>query len=191
MTEFINVTKTYGDGKVISDFSLTVADGEMVVIMGESGAGKTTLLNLAASLEKADKGEIKSNNVIAYMFQDARLLPTFTLKENVLSTLKSKNKRELADKYIKLVELEEHIDKYPAQLSGGMRQRVAFARFLAFAEENNATLLLLDEPFSALDEEMKDRMLEILLEFAKNKSVIYVTHNVLEAERISKRIIKI
>ena len=71
-----------------------------------------------------------------------------------------------------------------------MRQRVAFARFLAFAEENGATLLLLDEPFSALDEEMRDRMLEILLEFAKNKSVIYVTHNVLEAEKISNRIIK-
>lgn len=191
MTEFLNVTKAYGDGKVISDLSLTLNNGEHIVIMGESGAGKTTLLQIAASLEKPDSGQFKTDDVVAYMFQDARLLPTFNVRENVYATLKSRNKRDIADKYIKLVELEEHIDKYPAQLSGGMRQRVAFARFLAFAEENNATLLLLDEPFSALDEGMRDRMLQILMEFSKDKSVIYVTHNVLEAEKFSNRIIKI
>ena len=191
MTEFLNVTKAYGDGKVISDLSLTLGDGEHIVIMGESGAGKTTLLQIAASLEKPDSGQFKTDDVVAYMFQDARLLPTFNVRENVYATLKSRNKRDIADKYIKLVELEEHIDKYPAQLSGGMRQRVAFARFLAFSEENNATLLLLDEPFSALDEEMRDRMLQILMEFSKDKSVIYVTHNALEAEKFSNRIIKI
>lgn len=191
LTEFLNVTKAYGDGKVISDLSLTLGNGEHIVIMGESGAGKTTLLQIAASLEKPDSGQFKTDDVVAYMFQDARLLPTFNVRENVYATLKSRNKRDIADKYIKLVELEEHIDKYPAQLSGGMRQRVAFARFLAFSEENNATLLLLDEPFSALDEEMRDRMLQILMEFSKDKSVIYVTHNVLEAEKFSNRIIKI
>lgn len=191
MTEFLNVTKAYGDGKVISDLSLTLGNGEHIVIMGESGAGKTTLLQIAASLEKPDSGQFKTDDVVAYMFQYARLLPTFNVRENVYATLKSRNKRDIADKYIKLVELEEHIDKYPAQLSGGMRQRVAFARFLAFSEENNATLLLLDEPFSALDEEMRDRMLQILMEFSKDKSVIYVTHNVLEAEKFSNRIIKI
>lgn len=191
MTEFLNVTKAYGDGKVISDLSLTLNNGEHIVIMGESGAGKTTLLQIAASLEKPDSGQFKTDDVVAYMFQDARLLPTFNVRENVYATLKSRNKRDIADKYIKLVELEEHINKYPAQLSGGMRQRVAFARFLAFAEENNATLLLLDEPFSALDEGMRDRMLQILMEFSKDKSVIYVTHNVLEAGKFSNRIIKI
>lgn len=191
MTEYINVTKAYGNGKVISDFSLTINDGEHIAIMGESGVGKTTLLRIAASLEGADEGLFKTDNVVAYTFQDSRLLPTFTVRENVYATLRSKNKRELADKYIDLVELGEHCDKYPAQLSGGMRQRVAFARFLAFAEENEATLLLLDEPFSALDEEMRNRMLQILIGFAKNKSVIYVTHNYDEAEKISDRIIKI
>ncbi len=191
MTEFVNVTKKYDEVGVIDSFSLSVTDSEKIVLMGESGGGKTTLLNIAAGLVSPDSGEFKTDRKVAYMFQEARLLPTFTLKENVLAALKSKNKNRLAEKYIKLVELEDHMNKYPSELSGGMAQRVAFARFLAYAEETGANLLLLDEPFSALDEEMRERMLGILLDFAKDKSLIYVTHNSAEAEKVSVNIIKI
>ena len=190
MTEFVNVTKKYDDVKVIEDFSLSVDNGERVALMGESGIGKTTVLNIAAGLVNPDGGEFKTDRKVAYMFQEPRLLPTFTVIENVLAVLKGKDKVALAKKYISTVELDGHKDKYPSELSGGMAQRVAFARFLAFAEETGATLLLLDEPFSALDEDMRERMIKLLLEFANGKSVIYVTHNTGEAEKVSKKIIK-
>ena len=190
MTEFKNVCKKYGS-EVIADFSLNVEDGEKIVLMGESGGGKTTLLNIAAGIVRPDSGEFNTDRRIAYMFQDARLLPEFTVSENVLAVLKGENKKQLADKYLACVELQAHTNKFPAELSGGMAQRVAFARFLAFAEENCASLLLLDEPFSALDEDMRDRMTAILLEFAKDKSIIYVTHNSGEAEKISENIIRL
>lgn len=191
MTEFINITKTYNKTKVLDGFSLSVANGEKIVLMGESGVGKTTLLDIAAGLVKCDSGEFKTDRRIAYMFQEPRLLPTFDVQENVMAPLKSKDRHKLGENYLKQVELWDHKDKYPSELSGGMAQRVAFARFLAFAEETNANLLLLDEPFSAIDEEMRDRMISLLLEFAKEKSVIYVTHNSTEAEKISENIIKL
>ncbi len=191
MTEFINITKKYNGVSVIDGLSLSIQDGERIVIMGESGGGKTTLLNISAGLIKPDVGEFKTSDRIAVMFQEPRLLPTFTLRENVMAVLKGKDKAHLADKYISLVELDCHADKRPHELSGGMCQRVAYARFLAYAEETGATLLLLDEPFSSLDEEMTARMIEILLDFSKDKSVIYVTHNSAEAEKISDKIIRI
>lgn len=191
MTEFVSLRKKYDNVTVIESFSLSVADGEKAVLMGESGIGKTTLLNIAAGLIKPDDGEFKTDCKIAYMFQEPRLLPTFTVKENILAVLKSKEKSSLVEKYLKLVELYEHVDKYPYELSGGMAQRVAFARFLAYAEETGATLLLLDEPFSALDEDMTQRMINVFLEFANGKSVIYVTHNTAEAEKISQKIIRL
>ena len=189
MIEIKNISKSYGDVKILKDFSLMIEKSEKIAIMGESGSGKTTLLNIIAGLVKADSGEIICRGKTAYMFQEDRLLPTFNLEENVLATLRSKNKREIAEKYIRLVELDAHKEKYPAELSGGMRQRVAFARFLAYAEDNNATLLFLDEPFSALDEDMTERMQKLLLDFAKDKSIIYVTHNSSEAEKISDKIV--
>ena len=191
MTEFMNVTKGFGDGIALNNFSLSVADGEKVVLMGESGIGKTTVLNIASRLIKADSGEFKADKKVAYMFQEPRLLPTFTVKQNVIAPLKSKEKNSTVDKYLKLVELDGHENKYPRELSGGMAQRAAFARFLAYADEIGAELLLLDEPFSALDEGMRNRMLEIFLEFANGKSVIYVTHNTCEAEKVSKNIIRL
>ena len=191
MIEFINITKTYNKTKVLDGFSLSVANGEKIVLMGESGVGKTTLLDIAAGLVKCDSGEFKTDRRIAYMFQEPRLLPTFDVQENVMAPLKSKDRHKLGENYLKQVELWDHKDKYPSELSGGMAQRVAFARFLAFAEETDANLLLLDEPFSAIDEEMRDRMISLLLDFAKEKSVIYVTHNSTEAEKISENIIKL
>jgi NitT/TauT family transport system ATP-binding protein len=190
-----NLNLTYhsldSETTALENINLEIKQHEFISIVGPSGCGKTTVLNIASGILKPDSGDIKSDGKIAYMFQEPRLIPAFNVRDNILAVLKGKNKNAIGDKYISLVELEAHVGKYPSELSGGMAQRVAFARFLAFAEETDATLLLLDEPFSSLDEEMRERMIEILLDFAKEKSVIYVTHNTVEAERISDKIIKL
>ena len=191
MTEFVNVSKKYNDIKVIEGFSLSVANGERVVLMGESGIGKTTILNIAAGLVKADNGEFKTTCKTAYMFQEPRLLPTFTVKKNVLAVLKSKEKTDLAEKYLKLAELDGHKDKYPSELSGGMAQRVAFARFLAYAEAICAEVLILDEPFSSLDLKTKVQAMNSVKDIIKkeNLTMVFVTHDILEAVNLADRIV--
>lgn len=176
MAEFKNVTKKYGDKAVLDNFSLTLHQGSKTLIMGESGCGKTTLLRIAAGLEKPDDGEFLSNEKIALMFQEHRLLPWKNALENVRAVL-LKEQKILADKYLSAVGLENDKNKYPRELSGGMAQRVAFARFLAYAEATDATLLLLDEPFSALDDETATKMLDLITDFSKNKTLLMVAHH--------------
>jgi ABC-type nitrate/sulfonate/bicarbonate transport system ATPase subunit len=124
------------------------------------------------------------------MFQEARLLPWKTAFENICAVL-SKEQFHLADKYLSAVGLENDAEKYPRELSGGMAQRVAFARFLAFSEATEASLLLLDEPFSALDDGTGEKMLELLKVFSMGKTVILVTHDEKDAEKFSDSIIRI
>ncbi len=190
MAEFKSITKKYGNNTVLENFSLKLEKGTKTVIMGESGCGKTTLLRIAAGLEKPDGGEFVCDEKIALMFQEPRLLLWKTALENVKTVLK-KYSFPLADKYLSDVGLKNDKNKFPHELSGGMAQRVAFARFLAFAEAENATLLLLDEPFSALDDETADRMLEILKSFSENKTVILVTHDKSDAENFADKIISL
>ncbi len=193
MPEFLNVTKRFADNTVIESFSLKLKKGSPTVIMGESGCGKTTLLRIAAGLEKTDGGCFDPNGEnIAYMFQEPRLLPWKTAIDNVLAVL-PKNSLEIAKKHLSSTGLDPDTDgkKYPNELSGGMRQRVAFARFLAYAETSKATLLLLDEPFSALDDETAAKMASILREFAKDKTLLAVTHDEADATRLSARVVKI
>lgn len=184
MVEFKNITKKYGDRTVLEGFSLKPDVGTKVVIMGESGCGKTTLLRLLSGLEAPDGGEIISDEKVAVMFQEPRLLPWKTALENIRAVLK-KEQFFLADKYLLAVGLKDDGNKFPRELSGGMAQRVAFARFLAFAEATDATLLLLDEPFSALDDETGTKMLALLKEFSMNKTVLIVTHDKFDAESFS------
>lgn len=176
MAEFKNITKKYGDKTVLDNFSLTLLKGSKTVIMGESGCGKTTLLRIAAGLEKPDNGEFSSDESIALMFQEPRLLHWKTALENVRAIL-PKEQKSLADKYLSAVGLEDDKNKYPRELSGGMAQRVAFARFLAYAEATGATLLLLDEPFSALDDETAAKMLDLIKDFSKDKTLLMVAHH--------------
>ena len=183
MAKFKNITKKYGSDAVFEDFSLSIPTGSTTVIMGESGCGKTTLLRIAASLEKPDSGEFIGDEKVAIMFQEPRLLPWKTALENVKAVI-PKDKSRLADKYLSAVGLENDVDKLPHELSGGMAQRVAYARFLAFGESEDATLLLLDEPFSALDEETGKKMLSILKDFSVDKTVILVTHDKTDAEQL-------
>ncbi len=191
MPEFKNISKKYGDNTVLNDFSLVLTKNSPTVIMGESGCGKTTLLRIAAGLERADSGEFdRGGENVAYMFQESRLLPWKTALDNVCAVLK-KELRPLAEKYLSLVGLDVEIDgkKIPSELSGGMRQRVAFARFLAYAEATNSGILLLDEPFSALDDATAEKMASLLVEAAKDKYLLTVTHDEADATRLGAKII--
>lgn len=176
MTEVINLSKKYGDNQVICNFSLQIAPCEHIALTGPSGCGKTTLLRIISGIEKQDCGEIVTNQKIAYMQQEPRLLPWKTAEENVSIVLKNYDSHS-AKKYLDEVNLNDTYQKYPGELSGGMAQRVSFARFLAYADTSGANLLLLDEPFSALDFDASEQMLHVLLNHAKDKSLLLVTHS--------------
>ena len=190
MAEFKNVIKKYGDKTVLDNFSLILEKGKKTAIMGESGCGKTTLLRIAAGLTKADGGEFIHEGRIAVMFQEPRLLPWKNALDNVKAVL-SKEQFHLADKYLSSVGLENDKAKFPHELSGGMAQRVALARFFAFAEATDSDLLLLDEPFSALDDETAEKMLSLLNEFSKGKTLLVVTHDKADAETFADEIVKL
>ena len=176
MTELKNIRKSYGNNVVLDNFSLKLTQGSKNVVLGASGCGKTTLLRVIAGLESVDGGEIVRDEKIAYMFQETRLLPWKNALDNIRAVLK-KEDFALAGKYLATVGLADAEKKYPHELSGGMAQRVAFARFLAFAESTDAELLLLDEPFSALDKETATKMLELLIDFSVGKTLVLVTHD--------------
>ena len=190
MLKFDNVTKKYGDVTVFENFNSEVSDGDRLVIMGRSGCGKTTLLNLASSLISPDSGVIIRQESFSYMFQEPRLLPWYTSRENIRAVI-TKDRYEIADKYIRLTGIEEFANKYPDALSGGMAQRVSFARFLCYAESTDAKLLMLDEPFSSLDDTHADKMINILAEFAKDKTLLLVTHNPEDAQKLGAKIINL
>lgn len=190
MVEIKNLTKSYGDNVVLDDVSLTLEKGDRIAVMGSSGKGKTTLLRIIAGLEKPDSGEINISGTVAYMFQEPRLLPWRNAADNVKSVL-PKEHRALADKYLDATGLADAKKKYPRELSGGMAQRVAFARFLAYAEAICAEVLVLDEPFSALDKETYQKMIELLLDISKSRTVIFVTHDIEQAKKITDNIINI
>ncbi len=193
MAELKNVTKKYDGKTVLENLSLRLQKNSPTVIMGESGKGKTTLLRIAAGLEKADSGEVvRDDEKIAFMFQEPRLLPWKTALENI-SAILPRSEQHLAQKYFTAVGLDISADgeKYPHELSGGMKQRVAFARFLAYAEASGATLLLLDEPFSALDEETANDMARLLKSFAKDKTLLVVSHDKSDADTLEATIVRI
>ena len=182
-----NICKQYGDQRVLVDFSLTLQDGEKIAIMGESGRGKTTLLRIIAGLETVDSGVIGgfSKEDIAYVFQEPRLFDSLSVIKNL--TIVSKKSRRDAEKQAEellcSVGLEKDAFKYPNELSGGMKQRLALAR--AFMVDR--PILLLDEPFSALDKDTREAMIAFVKERAQNKTVILVTHNSNDASALCER----
>jgi NitT/TauT family transport system ATP-binding protein len=182
--------------------NLTIARGEFVSLIGPSGCGKTTLLRVIADLERATSGTITVNGVspeqarldraYGYVFQAAALYPWRNVLRNVMLPLEvmrmpAAERRERAMKNLELVGLQGFDTKYPWQLSGGMQQRVSIARALAFEPK----LLLMDEPFGALDEITRDRLNEQLLRLWERtgKTVIFVTHSISEAVFLSNRIV--
>jgi NitT/TauT family transport system ATP-binding protein len=201
MIEFSDVTKRYHGGlPVIERMSLTVAKGEFVTLIGPSGCGKSTVLKLISGLTPATSGTIRvdrmtpknAREIMAYIFQDATLLPWRTVRENVGLGLElegeSKGRREKKTAaLLEMVKLENVADAYPRELSGGMKMRVSIARALARSPQ----VLLMDEPFAALDEMSRDRLNEELLRLrAEQKwTGVFVTHSVAEAVFLSTQIV--
>ena len=180
----------------VDGVDLHVAPGEFVAILGPSGCGKSTLLRIIAALDKPDSGSVKAglagsdHRHIAYVFQDAHLLPWRNALNNVALPLEllgvSRDERlAAASRAIELVGLTEATARYPGQLSGGMRMRVSLARALA----TNPALLLLDEPFAALDEITRQQLDEQLRQLWSDRrmTVIFVTHAIIEATFLAER----
>lgn len=183
---------------VLDDISFLVKDHEFVCVLGKSGCGKSTLLSILAGFAAPTKGdcwidseEIKGpSRSRGVVFQEHALCPWYTVLENVAfgpSVNKKKNAKEIAMRYVKMVGMEEYAGYYPASLSGGMKQRVGIARALA----NNPDMLLMDEPFSALDPYTRENMRKELLKiWEKEKTtVLFITHSVPEAVYLADRII--
>ena len=190
------------DGSIVAleNVSLNVPTGRLTAILGPSGCGKTTLLKVIAGLIEPSTGtvRIRDKETIgpgpdrALVFQDFALLPWATVLQNVAFGLRaqgvSKREREKTSlHYIKEVGLSGFEDKYPHQLSGGMRQRTGLARALTV----NSEILLMDEPFSAVDEQMRRKLQEDLLKLLKieNKTVIFVTHSIEEAVYLADQVV--
>jgi NitT/TauT family transport system ATP-binding protein len=192
-----HVSKTYGDGKgataALTDISFTVPEGRFITVVGPSGCGKSTLLHILAGLLAPTQGRVLMNGErlsgpspekIGVVFQDAWLLPWKSAVENVefpltLRGVRAKERRARAMPLLELVGLAGFAGKYPHELSGGMRQRVAIARCLV----QEPRILLMDEPFSALDEQTRTRMGSELLQIWEKTggTVIFVTHGLTEA----------
>lgn len=193
MLEFKNVTFGYqeDDYKLFENLSFQIENGEFISIIGASGCGKSTIFRLINGLEKLESGEISVDEKIGYMPQNDLLFPWRTILGNVklpleLKINECKNSISLCEGILKDVGLYEYKDNYPRELSGGMRQRVSFARTLVAGAE----LLMLDEPFSALDSLTKMSMQEWLLNQwkASKKTILFVTHDIEEAIFLSKKI---
>ena len=200
----LSLTFQTGDGPVsaLSDVNLSIGKGEFVSFIGPSGCGKTTFLRVIADLEQPTAGTITVNGMsprqarearaYGYVFQAAALFPWRTIEKNVglpleIMGLPAAEKRERVRQTLELVNLSGFEHKYPWQLSGGMQQRASIARALAF----DADLLLMDEPFGALDEIVRDHLNKQLLELwaRTNKTICFVTHSIPEAVYLSTRII--
>jgi NitT/TauT family transport system ATP-binding protein len=187
------VSKTYGNGvAALERIDLTVAPGELVCVVGASGCGKSTLLNLLAGLDRPTSGSVAVEGRTALMFQDAALFPWLTVAKNVELAMKLRGigrdeRRTRVGSLLETVHLEGFGDKRPHELSGGMRQRAALAR--AFAQD--ADVLLMDEPFGALDAMTRDALHDELEALWRERglTIVFVTHNVREAARLSDRIV--
>jgi NitT/TauT family transport system ATP-binding protein len=202
--QHISLTFETADGKVdaLSDVSLQIAEGEFVSFIGPSGCGKTTMLRVVADLQQPTSGTLLVNGLSAeqarlarsygYVFQAPALFPWRTIEKNLKLPLEIMGYSEFeqqqrAQRYLALVNLTGFERKFPWQLSGGMQQRVSIARALSF----DPTLLLMDEPFGALDEIVRDHLNEQLLQLwnSTGKTVLFVTHSIPEAVFLSSKIV--
>ena len=197
--EVRNVSFGYDEREIISNINLELRDNELVSLLGVSGSGKSTLFNIIAGLLKPDAGKViyrgeditGKSGIISYSFQKDLLLPYMTIEENVALPLFIKKQKKAdalvkTNKLLKEFKLDAYAKKYPKELSGGMRQRIALIRTHLFSKD----VSLLDEPFSALDAITKDEMHDWYMNMRRkyNTSTIFITHDVDEAILLSDRI---
>jgi ABC-type nitrate/sulfonate/bicarbonate transport system ATPase subunit len=189
-----HVGKTYPGvaSPALRDISLAVKTEEFLTIIGPSGCGKSTLLKIIAGLEKADRGTVEVPREISMVFQNGALLPWLTVSENVAFGLHAKHTsgkdlEQAIKQHLQMVELEAFADKYPRELSGGQRQRVGIARALAVEPK----VLLLDEPFSALDPKTTEGLHQSILKIWRETkiTVVMVSHLIEEAVSLADRVV--
>ncbi len=204
--QVVNVSKKFFDTKngiqvsAIENITLTIEDGQFVCFVGPSGCGKSTLLNILAGLDRPTNGQVVLNGQIVtetgpdriMVFQENALFPWLKVIDNVefglkMAGIEKKTRFEISMRYLDLMQLSKFADLYTYQLSGGMKQRVAIARALVTDPE----ILLMDEPFAALDSQTRDLLLvELQLIWAKTrKTIVFVTHNILESVCLGDKVI--
>lgn len=206
MITFENIYKNYNSKKILNNINFSINTGEIFVIIGESGCGKTTLLKMINALIKPSSGNIYINNIniknlneielrrkIGYVIQQTGLFPHMTVTENIelIPQLQKLDKEKIKNNTIKLLEMvgmkaDEFLNRYPNELSGGQQQRVGIAR--AFANDPN--IILMDEPFSALDPITRSDLQDELIQLQSNikKTIVFVTHDINEAIKIADKI---
>lgn len=190
--EITGVKKVYDSLEVLEDISLYLKQGEIASLLGPSGCGKTTLFRMVAGLTKPDGGKIflKPGSRVGYVFQEPRLLPWKTVEENLVfvqqNYLGEEEARFIREELLTATGLFDFKDHYPAQLSGGMKQRLEFIRALSIKPD----LLLLDEPFKSVDTHLKIKLREMILSFWKEEglSLFLITHDPEEAVLMADRI---
>ena len=207
MIKVKNLSKRYGDVWALKDVSFSISDVKTLVIFGHSGSGKTTLLRLIAGLELPDAGEIRLNGNLAstpdgcvpphlrsigFVFQTPALWPHMTIEQNIgfgVRGVPRSERRKRVNELIDEMGLKGLARRYPDQISGGESRRVAIARALA----PNPRILIMDEPLVNLDDALKDDLTDVIRKRARQLSalLLYVTHDISEARKISKRVIKL
>jgi ABC-type nitrate/sulfonate/bicarbonate transport system ATPase subunit len=186
-----NVSKSFDDMEILKDINIEVNEGELVSILGPSGSGKSTIFNILTNIIKSDSGEVKIDGKLSYMYQKDMMVPWKKVIDNIGIPLifKGKSKKEARE------EVKKHIDefglggfeyKYPSQLSGGMKQRANFLKTYLTCND----IMLLDEPFGALDSMTRRKMQKWLLDLTKemNSTILFITHDIEEAILLSNRI---
>lgn len=189
------LSKRYADHEILNHVSFDVYENEFLVILGPGQCGKTVLLNILAGMESPDQGEIEfqgKDSKVGFVFQKYALYPWKTVSQNIELPLKftgieKKQRKSVAQKYIDLVGLTGFEKNYPAQISGGMKQRVGIARAYATGHD----VILMDEPFGALDAQTRYQMEDELLDIRKKekKTIVFVTNNIEEAVYLGDRIL--
>lgn len=186
-----DINKNFGEVEVLKDIDLKLEEGELVTIIGPSGCGKSTIFNIITEIIQPDRGKIEKNGEISYMYQKDLLLPYKTIVDNITLPLQIKGvkKKVAAEKvlpYFEIFGLEGYEKQYPHELSGGMRQRVNFLRTFICSSD----IMLLDEPFGALDSITKRSLQDWFLDIRKkvNSTILLITHDIEEAIMLSDRI---
>lgn len=186
-----NITKSYNDKKVLDNFSYDFSN-KTYCIMGDSGSGKTTLLNIIMGLESSDSGQVVFNKEdinIACVFQEDRLCENINALKNVLIVFdkETSEQKEKAKKLLEILGIIDIDNKPVSQFSGGMKRRVAIARALV----KSVDLYIFDEPLKGLDEDLKNKVLQIIKDYTLQKTMLFVTHDKQDAVKLQAQILKI